>query len=57
MYILVNTKNVIVASSNRKPSEEMASANNQRVYELDDSEFNTEMIGSVLEDFILVEEN
>lgn len=55
MYILVNTENIIIASSRGKPDEGASSANGHRIYEIDDSEFNPEQIGEVLEDFDIVE--
>lgn len=55
MYILVNENNTIVASSKNKPSEEVASAKRQRIYDVDDNEYDPTMIGQVLESFDIVE--
>ena len=55
MYILVNKEKIITASAKNKPNEDVASANNLRVYEISDDEFNPEMIGEVLENFDMVE--
>lgn len=55
MYIIVNKDNIIIASSKSKPSEEICSENSQRIYEVDDAEYDINMIGQVLEDFDVVE--
>lgn len=55
MYILVNSENIIVASAKNKPSEKESSANGHKIYEIESSEFNSEMIGEVLENFDVVE--
>ena len=55
MYILVNREKIIVASSKSKPSEEACSAKGQRIYEVDDSEYDPTMIGKVLEEFDVTE--
>lgn len=55
MYILVNKDNIIVGSAFNKPSEFCCSKNMQRIYEIPDSEYNPDMIGSSLVEFDVVE--
>jgi hypothetical protein len=49
MYILVRAKdNVIVCTATKAVSVEACSKNGQKVFEIPDSEFTPDMIGSVL---------
>lgn len=52
MYILVRAKdNVIVGTAIKKIDENSASKNGCKVYEIDDSDFSQDMLGSKLESF------
>jgi N-dimethylarginine dimethylaminohydrolase len=56
MYIMVRqTDRVIMGSAINPISNEHASAQGYEVYEIDDSEFTVDMLGSVLNNFELVE--
>jgi len=55
MYILVNTENIIVASSKNKPDEAVSSAKGLRIYDVDDKDYSPTLVGQVLEDFDVVE--
>lgn len=55
MYILVNENNIIVGSCNNLPDEAACSRNGQRIFEVSDSEYTPTMLGSVLEDFDIIE--
>ena len=55
MYILVNKNKIIVGSAVNKPSKESCSAAGYKIYEIDDSEFNIDMIGTELVSFDIVE--
>jgi len=57
MYILVNKDNIIVGSCNNKPSEESCSANGQRVFEIANSEYTPEILGSSLLKYDIVKDN
>jgi hypothetical protein len=52
MYIIVrHSDNVIIGSATRPVDELLASRNNYRVYEIDDTEFSIDMLGSKLAGF------
>lgn len=52
MYILVDAKtNKIVGCAAKKVNEESCSKNGQKVYEIPDSEYSHDMIGTKIEDF------
>lgn len=52
MYILVRaTDNIIIGTATRPVDEESVSKNGCRVYEIDDSEFKPEMLGSKLTEY------
>jgi hypothetical protein len=55
MYILVNSENIIVASSTNKPSEEDCSEKCLAIYKISKGEFSPLLIGKKLEDFDIVE--
>jgi hypothetical protein len=56
MYIMVRQSDRVIMGSAINPvSKEHASAQGYEVYEIDDSEFSVSMLGSVLNDFELVE--
>ena len=52
MYIIVrHSDNIIIGSATRPVDESEASRNGYKVFEIEDSEFSVEMIGSRLESF------
>lgn len=52
MYIIVrHSDNIIIGSATRPVDESHASKNGYKVFEIDDAEFNVELIGSRLESF------
>lgn len=55
MYILVNKDNVIVGSAFNKPSEACCSKNMQRVFEIPDTEYTPEMIGTKIVSYDTIE--
>lgn len=53
MYILVRQEdNVIIGTATRPVDTASASENGYRVYEIDDSEFKEEMLGSKIVDYV-----
>lgn len=56
MYILVNKDNIIVGSSNNKICEKSCSQNGYRVFEIEDSEYSVDLIGTVLTDYDVVDD-
>ena len=52
MYLIVDAKtNKIVGSAAKPVDEKACSRNGQKVYEIDESEYNHSMLGSKIEDF------
>jgi len=55
MFLLVNQNDIIIGSAMNKPSKSSCSSLGYRIYEIDKSEFFTEMVGTKLVDFEIVE--
>ena len=52
MYIIVrHSDNIIIGSATRPVDESEASRNGYKIFQIEDSEFKVEMIGSRLESF------
>jgi hypothetical protein len=52
MYIIVrHSDNIIIGSAVRPVDQESASQNGYKIFQIDDSEFTVEMIGSKLDSF------